>query len=237
MLKPEPSSRWSRLWNQITPLLTLNDNKRPWGKLLVSALAVGIPAFIGAWLDHLVTTMLASMGGMVILYMRPTRIARRMMTLVVCSFGFAVCFSVGLLTSFDPYLSTISLALTVFLITLICRFFSVPPPGSFFFILVAILGRTLPFDLTQIAERTGILLFGCMGACLLALGYSVAQQLFFKERTVGPVEPEDHRIAAIILEAAVIGIAMCNEFLAPSLVWGWPGRYFLCRRASGNWRR
>ncbi len=219
MLKPEPPSNLRlRLWNQIRPLLTLSDIKRPWGILAVVALSVGAPAFIGAWLDQFVTALLASMGGMVILYMRQTQIAHRMMTLAVCSFGFTVSFSVGLLTSFDPYLSAISLALTVFLATLICRFFSVPPPGSFFFILVACLAKILPFDLTLAAERTGILLFGCMGACLLALGYSVVQQHFLKKSAVVPVEAEDHRIAAIILEAAVIGLFVGGGYLFALLV-------------------
>src|SRR5690625_2807223 len=49
--------------------------------------------------------------------MPQARIARRMMTLAVCSFGFAASFALGALTSFNPYLSAGTLAFTVFLVT------------------------------------------------------------------------------------------------------------------------
>src|SRR5690606_6032787 len=111
------------LWRHTKPLLMLNDNKRPWGFLALAALSVGIPVFIGALLDQLSAALIASMGGLVILYMQQTKISHRMTTLMICSFGFAVSFSLGLLTSFNIYLSTFTLALTVFFATIICRYF------------------------------------------------------------------------------------------------------------------
>lgn len=170
------------------------------------ALSVGLPVVVGAWLDRFSSAVIASMGGLVILYMQQTHITRRMMTLAICSFGFAVSFSLGILTSFNLYLSASTLALTVFLVTVVCRFFSVPPPGSFFFILVACMSRTLPFDLTLAAERTGILIFGCISACLLALTYSVFQVLFIDNNSTKQNQAEDRRVVAIILESAVISL-------------------------------
>lgn len=201
------------IWGHIKPLLTLSDHRRSWGFLSVAALSVGIPAFAGAWLDLFSSAIIACMGGLVILYMRQTPIARRMTTLLVCSFGFAASFALGTFTSFNPYLSAGSLALTVFIITGVCRFYAVPAPGSFFFIMVACMARTLPFDVTLAAERTGILLLGCMGACMLALIYSLAQSLLRKDRPPSRETIQDHRIAAIILESLVISVFIGGGYL------------------------
>lgn len=202
-----------RFWCQIKPLFEWNDHKRPLGYLVVSALSVGVPAFFGAWLGELSGGMLGCMGGLIILYMRQTNIPRRMMTLATCAFGFSLSFALGVLTSFDPYLSAFTLFLTVFLATTICRFYSVPPPGSFFFIVAACLARTLPFDITLTAERTGILMFGSMWACLLALSYSLSQKFFSKTPATNPAEAEDHHILAISIESAVISLFVGGGYL------------------------
>ena len=63
------SSAIGWLWRRIKPLLVLNDKKRPWGFLVIAALCIGLPVLVGAWLDVFSTAILASMGGLVILYM------------------------------------------------------------------------------------------------------------------------------------------------------------------------
>jgi uncharacterized membrane protein YccC len=204
----------NRFWAHLKPLLTLSENRRPWGFLALAALAVGIPALVGAALGHFATGVLGSMGGMVILYMPRTALPHRMVTLAVCSFGFAASFTLGVLTSFNPYLSAVTLGFTVFIATMICRFFALPPPGSFFFILVACLGRVLPFDLALAAERAGILLFGCMGAVLLALGYG----MFVRQTAVAQARPVDWHLEAIVLESGVIAAFVGGSYLCALLV-------------------
>ncbi|MDO6417537.1 FUSC family protein [Amphritea sp. 2_MG-2023] len=200
------TSRPTRLYNSIKPLFELSDHKRPIGFILISALAVGLPGLFGAWIGDFPTSILACMGGLSVLYMRQTNIPRRMMTLATCVFGFAVSFALGVLTSFDPYLSAITLTLNVFMVTVICRFYSVPPPGTLFFVVVACLARTLPYDLSLAAERVGILMFGAMGGCFLALIYSVYQVYLSKTYVDRPTEAIDHHILAIIIESAVISL-------------------------------
>jgi len=199
-------------------LLVISGNKRPWGFLLMAALAVGIPAFIGAGIDRFSTATIGSMGGLVILYMGQTAISHRMATLGACAFGFILCFSSGLISSFNPYFSAFSLWLTALIITAICRYVALPPPGSFFFILIACLGRTLPFDPTLAMERTAVLLLGCMGACLLALIYSFFQACFFSRDTLLSPPPADPRIEAIFLEATVIASFIGGSYLLALLV-------------------
>ncbi|RTE65821.1 FUSC family protein [Amphritea opalescens] len=150
--------------------------------------------------------MLACLGGLSILYMRQTHIPRRMMTLAGCAFGFSVSFALGVLTNFDPYFSAATLTVNVFLVTVICRFYSVPPPGTFFFVVVACLARTLPFDLSLAAERTGILTFGAMGGCCLALIYSVYQVYISKTFVDRPTEEINHNIVVISIESLVLSL-------------------------------
>ena len=206
------------LWETIKPLLVLSEHKRPPGFLAICAFSVALPAFVGAWLGEFSTAMLACMGGLAILYMRQTDIPRRMMTLATCAFGFTISFAVGVLTSFDPFVSAATLTLNVFLVTLVCRFYAVPPPGTLFFIVVACLARTIPFDLSLAAERTGILLFGSMSACLLGFCYSVYQIYLSKDYTHRPIEEPDHHILAISIESAVISLFVGGGYLFALLV-------------------
>lgn len=203
-----------QLWLHLKPLVSLSDKKRPWGFLVMAALAVGIPTMVGAAVGQFSAGVLGSMGGLVILYMPWTAVPHRMVTLAVCSFGFAASFTFGVLTSFNPFVSAATLGMTAFIVTVITRFFALPPPGSFFFILVACLSRTLPFDLALAPERVGIVLFGCMGACLLALGYSV----FVKPRAETAARPPDWHIAAIILESGVIALFVGGSYLFALLI-------------------
>lgn len=198
----------------VRSLLVLRPNKRSWGFLLVATLAVGLPVLAGAWLDRFSPAIIASMGGLVILYMQSTHMSRRMMILVICSFGFAASFALGTFTSFNPFLSSATLALTAFLATVATRFYRVPPPGSFFFILVACIARTLPFDITLAAGRTGTLLFGCMGACLLALIYSTGQLLLKRQPMVtSAAVSNEPRVAALLIESAIIGLFVGGSYL------------------------
>lgn len=186
--------------------------------MLTATLAVGLPVLLGAWLDQFSSAVITSMGGLVILYMQQTGFSHRITSLLVCSFGFAWSFALGAFTSFNPFLSAFTLAFTVFLVTAACRFYTVPPPGSFFFILVACISRTLPFDLGLAAERTGILMFGSMGACLLALFYSIAQTLRRGYQPVTHSNQQDPRIVAIVLESAVISLFVGGGYLLALLI-------------------
>ncbi|MCK9503088.1 MAG: FUSC family protein [Porticoccaceae bacterium] len=202
-----------RLWENLSPLFTLSDNKRPMGFLIMAALAVGLPLFLGALLGHYSTAILAGMGGLSILYMPQTTIPHRLITMTVVSFGFCASFTLGALTSDSPALSSMTLGLTTLLATTICRYFRVPPPGSFFFILVACMARTLPYDLSLVADRSGLVLLGTMGACLLALLHGMGQLIFGNQAQPRrqPAAP-DNNFLAIVLEAGTIGLFVGGSY-------------------------
>lgn len=213
----QQSPRTGGPWSRLRPLIELGEQRRPPGFLVVAALAVGLPVLVGAALGSFSSSVLASMGALVILYMRQTALSHRFSTLAACSFGFLFSFLFGVLTSFDPYLSAFTLGLTVFVVTLTCRFYRLPPPGSFFFILVACLARTLPFEYELIAERAGTLTFGCLGATLLGLVYTLLQGRRGVTTATPAHDPVPERVA-LMLEAGVIALFIAGGYLLALLV-------------------
>lgn len=205
------------LWAKLKPLIEISDHKRPLGFLVIATLAISLPVLIGASMDAFSSSVLASMGGLVILYMGQTKLSHRLATLVACSVGFLLCFLFGTFTSFNPVLSAFTLALTAFLATVICRFYRLPPPGSFFFIMVACVSRALPYEITLIGERTIILLAGCLGALLLGLLYTLFQA---KRELVTPPVTQQRPLdkVALMLEAGLIALFIGGGYLLALII-------------------
>ncbi|MBJ7555678.1 FUSC family protein [Marinomonas spartinae] len=198
-----------RVFLHLKALLVWNEGSRPWHLPLVAALCVAIPAFIGAASNDFATAILASMGAMVILYMPPTRTAHRMLTITLCSFGFMVCFTLGSIASFNPYIASMALVCLVFLAVLITRYYRLPPPGSFFFVLISCVAITLPFDLHRLPTHVGMVALGGMLSCMLAFFYSLA--IGANRLAVTQVET-DSRVNAIILEAALMALLIGGSY-------------------------
>ncbi|WP_339673672.1 FUSC family protein [Dasania marina] len=198
---------------KIRPLLSLSDHKRPWGAHVTVALAVGLPVIIAAWFDNFVIGSAASIGGLASLYLRQTPLSHRMITMALVSFGFCASFTLSLLAGFNPWTIVAALGFVAFWATFISRYFAVPPPGSFFFITVACIASAIPFDLSLLPQRAGLLLFGCMGASVLTLSYSLLQLLSGHTGGIHPAEPTEPRVVAILLESATIAVFIAASYL------------------------
>lgn len=201
------------IWANIRPLLVLSPQKRPFGIHLTVALSVGIPALIAVWLNHFALGVMASLGGLASLYIRQTSLPHRMVTMALVTFGFSASFTLSLLAGFNPWVLVLALFFVSFLATFICRFFVVPPPGSFFFIMIACVASAVPFDLSLVAQRAGLLLFGCLGASLLALIYSLVQLMAGNKHGLVTAEPTELRVTAIFLEATTIATFIALSYL------------------------
>lgn len=200
-----------RLLQDVMSLLAWKPSTRPWHIPFLASLCVGFPALIGAHFGRFDSGVLASIGALVILYMPHTSIPHRMVTLATCSLGLTACFALGVSTSFNPYVSAAVLGLTTTLVTLITRFYALPPPGSFFFILVAAVAGTLPFDPASIPAHVGLFVLGGIQACLLAFLYSL---LVARKAAPSPASPPTgRRVEAIVPEAIVIGLFVGGSLL------------------------
>lgn len=157
----------------LTPLLEWKSPGLSWHVPFLAALGVGIPVFLGLWLDQPRQAMLAATGAMVILYLQPAAgpVAARMRRLIFCSAGFAICYIAAAASAFHPAAAVPALGLLTLLSTVICRRNRIAPPGSFFFIVIAAIACNAGFHPEAIPTNTAWLLFGSAVSCTLAFIY------------------------------------------------------------------
>ncbi|TDE53004.1 FUSC family protein [Flavobacterium sp. GT3P67] len=159
--------------SEIKALFELKKTERLWHIPVLASLCVGIPLLIGYYFDRLDYGILSCIAGLVILYMPLTTVARRMITLLACSFGFMISFFIGVCFSFNPIVSSVVLGFFAISVHWVVNYFRMKPPGSFFFIMIASLASCMPFNLATIPIRVGLIGMGAMLACTLALFYSL----------------------------------------------------------------
>lgn len=202
------TSRWSRIttglraeWQHLT---TINPSKRSWQMPLAAALATGLPLFIGAWFDHLDYGLVSSLGGLAFLYMPNTPLSHRMVWLMACGFGMASCFALGLMFHFVPVLLIWVLSFITMLVTMICRFYGMGPPGSLFFVMAAAIGGYAPGALLELPLKVGLLTLGAVLACLIGFFYSLSiLRLAPAEPVVAAPKPN---FDFVVLDSIVIGV-------------------------------
>ncbi|MGV3585719.1 MAG: FUSC family protein [Adhaeribacter sp.] len=148
------------------------DRKRHFA--VIAGLSVGIPLLVGYYAGNMPAGKLASLAGLVILYIHSQNLANRMITLMASSFGIMVSFSVGVIFSFNFYVASLVLGLYAFAVHLALYYLKlVRPPGNFFFIMVASVAISMPHNLTTVPEKIGYVGIGTMLSCLLGLVYSL----------------------------------------------------------------
>ncbi|MCK7555191.1 hypothetical protein MKQ70_09305 [Chitinophaga sedimenti] len=161
------------LLHEMKSLFELKKTERLWHIPVLASLCVGIPLLAGWYFDRLDYGLLACMGGLVILYLNNGTLAERMITLVACSFGFMASYAIGVSFSFNSLLSALFIGVFAMGVHWVTSYFRLPPPNSFFFIMLAAIGSCAPFHLHTIPTRVGLIGMGTMFACTLALFYSM----------------------------------------------------------------
>lgn len=201
------------LAREIKALFELKKTERLWHIPVLASLCVGIPLLVGYYFDRLDYGILACIAGLVILYMPSTTVARRMITLLACSFGFMVSFFIGVCFSFNPIVSSVVLGFFAISVHWVVNYFRMKPPGSFFFIMIASLASCMPFNLETIPIRVGLIGMGAMLACTLALFYSLynAEKYPSKKESIVVVKNND----TTLFESVIVGV-----FIFLSLITG-----------------
>ena len=158
---------------ELQHLSAVRTSDRRWEMALCAALSSGLPLLIGAYFGHLNDGLVSSLGGLVFLYAPKTPLSHRMVTLMACAFGMSACYTLGVMSHFVPILLVPVVTFVAILVTMVCRFFALGPPGSLFFIMAAAIGAYAPVEFMQMPLQVGLLTMGCLLACLLAFFYSV----------------------------------------------------------------
>ncbi|MDP9962197.1 FUSC family protein [Chryseobacterium lathyri] len=154
-------------------LLEFKKTERKWHFPFLAALCIGSCLFIGYFSGKPNYGSLSSLGALTILYFTSEPITQRMVHLAVCAFGMVFSFTISLFFSFNAYTAGLSLGIVSFLAHFITSYFKVPPPGNFFFIMMAAMASTYQFDLEMIPTRVGLVAMGAILSCTFAFLYSV----------------------------------------------------------------
>jgi len=205
---------------EIKGFFKIKQTDRVWHIPLLAALCIGIPLLAGLYFGNLQAGLTASLSGIVILYIPfASTIFDRMATMLICSFGLMLAYSVGAIFSFQPLVAAVVFGLLSISVHWAVLYFRVKPPGSFFFIMIASIASSAPFDTRAIPEKIGLIAMGTMLACILAFGYSL---LVRKRNPVTKRTELSERLfkerSADFVEAAIVGLFMFCSMLTGHLL-------------------
>ncbi|WP_019645671.1 FUSC family protein [Novispirillum itersonii] len=203
---------WTRtqilnFWREeIRQLVTVQSSDRPWQLPVAAALATGLPLLVGAWFGHLAYGLVSSLGGLAMLYLPRTPLHHRMVVVMAAAFGMTGCYALGLISHQIPALMMPMLVFITLLVTMVCRFYRLGPPGNLFFIMAASIGAYSPADVPHIPLMVGLLAMGTLLAVLIGFFYSLHVLRFHSPLPVTPLPPPT--FDGVVVESVVIALAV-----------------------------
>ena len=205
---------WNRLRAalaaEVRQLTTLHSSDRAWQMPFAAALATGLPLLAGAYCGRLADGLVASLGGLVFLYLPATPLAQRMVSLMASAFGMVACYAVGALGHLlPPFLAPLLIPMLGFVaivVTMVCRIHGVGPPGSLFFVMAAAIGAYTPVEPAMLPSRIGLIALGCLLACLIGFVYSL--HALHRRAAPPPVPPPPPSVDFVVFDSVVIGVCV-----------------------------
>jgi hypothetical protein len=195
---------------EVCHLTTIHASDRAWPMPFAAALATGLPVLIGAFFNRLDYGLVSSLGGLTFLYLPGTPLYHRMVFVMACAFGMTTCYALGMMSHFFPLAMMPMLVFIAIMVTMISRFYRMPPPGSLFFIMAASIGAYTPAAPLQVPLMVGLVAMGSALACLIGFLYSV---YMLRTRTPKPVE----RLHAPTFDFVVFDSVIIGAFVGISL--------------------
>lgn len=184
-------------------LAQVNRSDRPWEMPVAAALASGLPIFIGAATGELGLGLAGSLGGLVFLYLPATRLSHRMAWLMACAFGMTASHALGLLGHLVPLLVVPLLVIITILVTLLCRFYAAPPPGSLFFVMTAAIAAYSPTHGRDALLPVAAVALGTVWAVAIAFVYSL--HIVSRHGVPAPNPPPPPGFDLVVVDSVVIG--------------------------------
>lgn len=201
-------SGWSKLQalmrEELRQLTTIHASDRVWQMPFAAALASGLPLLVGAYFNRMDYGLVSSLGGLVFLYLPSTPLYHRMVSVMACAFGMAACYTLGVMSHFFPPVMMPVLVFIAILVTMVCRFYVLGPPGSLFFIMAASIGAYSPVEVLQLPLMVGLITMGCLLGCLIGFFYSVYILRLQAPKPVAPLPPPTFDF--VVFDAVVIGV-------------------------------
>ena len=206
------------LRNEWQQLATFQATRRRWPMPLAAALASGLPLLAGVAAGHVGAGLAGSLGGLVFLYLPETPMHHRMVTLMACGFAMAACFALGLgVQVLDLAVVRVPLlVLVALLVTMVTRYFRLPPPGPLFFVMAAAIGTYMPVPTAEVTAQVGALFLGVLGAVLVAFFYSLAVLAHWPASPLPERQPVE--FGYVVVDAVVIALAVGVSLLLAELM-------------------
>lgn len=183
---------------------------------VAAALASGLPVFVGAAFGELGLGLVASLGGLVFLYLPPTRLSHRMAWLMACAFGMTGSYALGLVGHLYPPLLVPLLVVITIVVTMVCRFYAVPPPGGLFFVMAAAIGAYSSAHGRAALVQLGALTLGSVLAVAIAFLYSL--HIVSRRGVPEPSPRTDPEFGFVVADSVVIGAFVGLSLLAADLL-------------------
>lgn len=197
-------NKWQALLREELRQLTIvQASDRVWQMPVAAALASGLPLLVGAYFNRMDYGLVSSLGGLVFLYLPGTPLYHRMVLLMACAFGMIACYALGMMSHFFPPIMMPVLVFTSILVTMVCRFYALGPPGSLFFIMAASIGAYSPVPVLELPLKVGLITMGCLLACLIGFVYSVYILRLHAPKPVAPLPPPTFDF--VVFDSVVIG--------------------------------
>lgn len=184
-------------------LVSFKRSDRPWEMPVAAALASGLPIFVGVAYGDLGLGLAGSLGGLVFLHLPATRLSHRMAWLMACAFGMTGSYSLGVLGHLVPALVVPLLVIITILVTMVCRFYAAPPPGSLFFVMAAAIGAYSPIHGRDALVQVGALALGTVLAVAIAFVYSL--YIVSRHGVPAPSPTPQPDFDTVVVDSVVIG--------------------------------
>lgn len=199
-------------WNRVRTLLreelrhltTIHASDRVWQMPFAAVLASGLPLLVGAYFDRMQYGLVSSLGGLVFLYLPATPLYHRMVSVMACASGMTASYALGLASQFFPVLMVPALIFTAILVSMVCRFYALGPPGSLFFIMAAAIGAYSPVTVPAVPLMVGLVSMGALLACLIGFFYSLCVLRRQAPQAVAPLPKPSFDF--VVFDSVVIGV-------------------------------
>lgn len=199
-------------WNKLRQLLkeearglvTIQSSDRGWQMPFSAALASGVPLLVGAWFGRMDYGLIGSIGGLVFLYLPGTPMYHRMVSVMACAFGMIGCYALGVMSGIFPALMMPALVFMTILVSMVCRFYLIGPPGPIFFVMAASIGAYSHVEVLHVPQVVGLLAMGALLACLIAFFYSLYMLRRHPPKPVAPLRAPTFDF--VVFDSVIIGV-------------------------------
>lgn len=214
-----------KIKHHIRPIVAINKTERRWHFPVLAGFCIGLCLFVGWYFDNLKFGGLSSLGALSILYFTHQSLEKRMVHIAMCAFGIIFAFAFGNTMSFSHVSGVLALSFIAFISHLITSYFRIPPPGNFFFIMVASLAINIPFDVDKIPTNVGLVTMGAILSVLFAFLYSVFVSKNVVEIPIRRVLKKKRYTK--LVESIIIGLS-CGLGLSIGILLKMENPYWIC---------